>query len=487
MLPLIALDRANLHLAGRHVLKNVSWSLHPGDHWAVIGANGSGKSTLLRVIAGTQWIDYDGGARRYSADGSQLDAVARATTWIRHVSAEQHEHYARLELPLTGRELIATGLADSVYLHRPPTTAQAERVEALVAVLDLGRFVGRPMRELSSGQFRRLLIARAMVSEPRILILDEFTNGLDRMARREVLTFVDRIAASVALIVASHRLDDFPTAVTRTANVREGSVSSAPGRPPQSQPRRAQERAGQVRLSDEILVRIRHADVYRGTTRVLEDVNWELRRGEHTAIRGANGAGKTTFAGLVAGTIAAASGADIVRFGKTGPFNVWTLKERIAHVSDDLQVAYDRGETVEAVIASGFPASIGLFTQPSAAQRGAVAELLERIGLAALSGRIFTQLSFGERRKVLIARSLVRRPDIFILDEIWNGLDAEFRGRLRTVLDELMGSGTTLVAIAHEDDDEIVALTPRICSIANGRIHESEAASRAENRIRKTV
>jgi molybdate transport system ATP-binding protein len=234
-------------------------------------------------------------------------------------------------------------------------------------------------------------------------------------------------------------------------------------------------------------VRIRHADVYRGTTRVLEDVNWELRRGEHTAIRGANGAGKTTFAGLVAGTIAAASGADIVRFGKTGPFNVWTLKERIAHVSDDLQVAYDRGETVEAVIASGFPASIGLFTQPSAAQRGAVAELLERIGLAALSGRIFTQLSFGERRKVLIARSLVRRPDIFILDEIWNGLDAEFRGRLRTVLDELMGSGTTLVAIAHEDDDEIVALTPRICSIANGRIHESEAASRAENRIRKTV
>jgi molybdate transport system ATP-binding protein len=124
MLPLIALDRANLHLAGRHVLKNVSWSLHPGDHWAVIGANGSGKSTLLRVIAGTQWIDYDGGARRYSADGSQLDAVARATTWIRHVSAEQHEHYARLELPLTGRELIATGLADSVCTGRRPRRKQ---------------------------------------------------------------------------------------------------------------------------------------------------------------------------------------------------------------------------------------------------------------------------------------------------------------------------------------------------------------------------
>ncbi|MGD0473084.1 MAG: ATP-binding cassette domain-containing protein [Candidatus Velthaea sp.] len=473
MLPLISLQGVNVHLAGRHILKNVTWSLGAGEHWAFVGPNGSGKSTLLRVIAGTQWIDYDGASRTYSPDGVRLDSVTRAATWIRHVSAEQHERYVRLDLPLAGRAVIESGFDDLVYIARTLDVRQTERVDALIGHFELGDFASRPLRELSSGQVRRLLIARALVREPRVLILDEFTNGLDREARRDVLAFLDRIVGSVALIVASHRLSDFPTAITHSATLRDGTVAAAPGRPADRRLARASGQVATDSLTDApVLVRIRHADVYRGRTLVLRRVDWQLRRGEHTAIRGANGAGKTTFAGLIAGTIAPATGADVVRFGLREPFDIWTLKERVAHVSDDLQIAYDRGETVEAVIASGFPSSIGLFGEPTAAQRAAVEELIGRIGLASLRGRTFTQLSFGERRKVLIARSLVRRPDIFILDEIWNGLDTVFRGALRALLGDMANAGTTLVAIAHDEDDDIVALTPRICTIENGTIRE---------------
>ena len=430
MLPRIALDRVNVHLAGRHVLKNVSWSLGTGEHWAFIGPNGSGKSTLLRVIAGTQWIDYDGGTRTYSADGFASEAVGRATTWIRHVSAEQHERYARLDLPLAGRAVIESGFDDSIYVHRALTAAETERVDTLVDRFDLSGFELRPVRELSSGQLRRLLIARALVREPRVIVLDEFTNGLDRASRRDVLAFLDRIAGSVALVVASHRSDDFPEAVGQTATVHDGSIAVRAGRPakrPAGRGSRVPPVSSHARAP--VLVRIRNADVFRGDTLVLRQVNWQLRRGEHTAIRGANGSGKTTFAGLIAGTISAATGADIVRFGETEPFDIWKLKERIAHVSDDVQIAYNWDDTVEAVIASGFPSSIGLFVEPTPDQHAAVAELVERIGLGGLRGRAFTQLSFGERRKVLIARSLVRRPAVFILDEVWNGLDVAFRRR----------------------------------------------------------
>jgi molybdate transport system ATP-binding protein len=464
--------RVNLHLAGRHILKDVSWSLRAGEHWAFVGPNGSGKSTLLRAIAGTQWIDSDGGGRSYSPDGVQVDAVARAAPWIRHVSAEQHERYARLDLPLAGRAVIESGFDDSVYVARALDERKSTRVDALIGHFDLAAFADRPLRELSSGQLRRMLIARALVREPRVLILDEFTNGLDAPARHEVLAFLDRIAPTVTLIVASHRPDDFPAAVTHTATVRDGTLTAASaGRPPDRHSARAQRPvAPDPHAEAPVLVRVRHADVYRGDTLVLRNVNWQLRRGEHTAIRGANGAGKTTFAGLIAGTIPPATGADVVRFGQREPFDIWTLKERIAHVSDDLQIAYDRSETVEAVIASGFPASIGLFTEPTAAQRAAVSELIERAGLTSLQGRTFTQLSFGERRKVLIARSLVRRPAIFILDEIWNGLDGTFRQALRLLLADMAKAGTTLVAIAHDEDDDIVALTPRVCTIENGTI-----------------
>jgi ABC-type molybdenum transport system ATPase subunit/photorepair protein PhrA len=277
----------------------------------------------------------------------------------------------------------------------------------------------------------------------------------------------------VTLIVASHRLDDFPAAITHTATVRDGAIVAASlGRPPDRRSVRGRTAAAQPHAEAAVLIRIRHADVYRGETLVLRDVNWQLRRGEHTAIRGANGSGKTTFAGLIAGTIAPATGAEVVRFGQTEPFDIWTLKERVAHVSDDLQISYDRGETVEGVIASGFPASIGLFTEPTPAQRTAVSELIGRVGLEPLRGRTFTQLSFGERRKVLIARSLVRRPEVFILDEIWNGLDSGFRSALRLLLASMTAAGTTLVAIAHDEDDDTAALTPRVCTIENGRILE---------------
>jgi molybdate transport system ATP-binding protein len=478
VLPLISLDRANVHLGGRHVLKDVSWSLRAGEHWAFVGPNGSGKSTLLRAIAGTQWIDYDGGARAYSRDGRRLDAVGRAATWIRHVSAEQHERYARLDLPLAGRAVIESGFDDSVYVARALDARKTARVDALAAHFGLEAFAERPLRELSSGQVRRLLIARALVREPRVLILDECTNGLDKAARREVLAFLDRISASITLIVASHRPDDFPAAITNTATIRDGTIAAAPGRPPAGRAVHTARRTGaDPHAEAPVLVKIRHADVYRGETLVLRDVNWQLRRGEHTAIRGSNGSGKTTFAGLVAGTIAPATGADVVRFGQPEPFDIWTLKKRIAHVSDDLQIAYDRGETVEAVIASGFPASIGLFTLPTQAQRETVNSLVERIGLEALRGRTFTQLSFGERRKVLIARSLVHRPDIFILDEIWNGLDGAFRRALRLLLTAMTAAGTTLVAIAHDEDEDIVALTPRVCTIENGTVREERRSA----------
>jgi molybdate transport system ATP-binding protein len=472
MLARVTLERINVHLAGRHVIRDVSWTLGTGEHWAFLGPNGSGKSTLLRVIAGTQWIDYDGGKRVYSPDGIRRDAVGRAATWIALVSAEQHEHYARLDLPLPGREIIESGIDDGVYVHRALDAAEAARVDGIVERFDLGAFAGRPVRELSSGQLRRLLIARALVREPRVLVLDEFTNGLDRASRDDVLGFLDRIADTAALVIASHRPADFPAAITHTGTIRDGTLATTgAGRPPTHRRRSsvAPSAAEAPPARADLLVAIRHADVYRGATRVLHDVNWELRRGEHTAIRGGNGAGKSTFAGLIAGTISAAAGAEIVRFGETEPFDIWKLKERIAHVSDDLQIAYTFGEPIEAVIASGFPSSIGLFSIPTAEQAAAVDELVGRLGLDALRGRTFSRLSFGERRKVLIARSLVRRPEIFILDEVWNGLDAGFRVALHALLTEMTAAGTTLVAIAHDDED-LLGLTHRVYTIDGGSI-----------------
>jgi molybdate transport system ATP-binding protein len=472
-IPLVDLRNVNVTLDGHHALKDVSWSLNPGEHWAFVGANGSGKSTLLRVIRGQQWIDPDGGERAYGFDGVPRGPIS-AAAHIGFVAPEQQERYVRLELPIDGRSVIASGFDDTLYAHGALSAERNAAVEAIIDQLDLGSFARRRVRSLSFGQLRRLLIARALVRRPRILVLDEFTNGLDGSARRDILALLGTLAPSVQLILASHRFDDFIPAVTHHATLRGGRiVERHAGRPqpPLRAPRTARAERSRAPAAPAI-VEIRHADVFRGLTHVLHNIDWSIRAGEHTAVTGANGSGKSTFASVVAGTLAPVYGGEILRFGAREPFDVWKIKETIAHVSEEWQVAFDVNHTVEEVILSGFASSVGLFHEPEAAQRERAAALIGELSLEPLRGRPFMQLSFGERRKVLIARSLVRPPALFILDEVWNGLDASFRTLLEAQVAQLAGGGTTLLLVAHHEDD-LPSLVERRFALDAGRLHRT--------------
>ncbi|MDB5026830.1 MAG: putative transporter, partial [Candidatus Eremiobacteraeota bacterium] len=168
--PLIALERANVHLGGRPVLYDIDWRLERGQQWAIVGPNGSGKSTLLGVIRGDRWIDRDGGVRTYALDG-EVQPVSAAAPRIGYVSPELQERYTRLDLSFSGRTLIATGLHDSVYLPRGLNAAEHAQVDAIVERFGLDAIAGRPVNALSFGQLRALLVARALVRTPRVLVL----------------------------------------------------------------------------------------------------------------------------------------------------------------------------------------------------------------------------------------------------------------------------------------------------------------------------
>jgi molybdate transport system ATP-binding protein len=479
--PLIALERVNVHLDLRHVLHDITWALQRGEQWAIVGANGSGKTTLLKVIRGDQWIDRDGGERTYALNGA-VESVRSAASRIGYVSPEQQEHISRLQLGFPGRDLVAAGLYDTTYLQGRLSAEEAARVDALIERFALEAIAARPVSALSFGELRRLLIARALISAPPILVLDEFTNGMDRRSRADLLAFLEQVAGETQIVCSSHRFDDLPATTTQHATVVDGRIVEVGSGRPTARASRAARRsyaAAHPTGTEEVLVAIRDADVYRDETLVLRGIAWEIRRGEHTVIQGENGSGKSTFAALLAGTLPAAYGASVTRFGSTGPFDVWELKQRIVHVSDALQIAYDVNPTVETVVATGFAATIGVIEEkPDEQQRRVAVDLMRRLGLEKLAGRRFLTLSFGERRKVLIARGLVRRPDLLILDEVWSGLDAAFRGFLRELLDELVAAGTTVVMISHHDDD-LPEFVQRSFVIEGGRIALTGSASHA--------
>lgn len=443
--PLVELERVDVTRHERAVLRDVSWTLRAGEHWALTGANGSGKSTLLRVVRGELWPD-PGGARRYLfTDAGPIGALAG----IAYVSPEQQERHRRLGFAMSGRDVVASGLFGEDYVPLALSSEQNAQVDRLIGELGLESAAGADARTLSHGALRRMLVARALVAAPRIVLLDEVAAGLDSRARTALFALLERIAERTTLVCASHRVDHLPRCVSRELHLREGRIAAPHAT--RHRPRFSLDESRTAQPAAQPLVRIARADVVLDGTPVLRGIEWTIEPGEHWVIRGPNGAGKSTLARLLAGTVPAVLGATIERLG-TARRTLDELKTQIALLSDETQTRYDRSETVAAVVASGFFSSVGLYAELDAAQHARVNELLGRFDLNALAKRPFLQLSFGERRRVLIARALVRTPAIFIADEATEGLDPAIRTAFLELLDELARRGTTLVVVAHDDE-----------------------------------
>jgi molybdate transport system ATP-binding protein len=446
--PLVELEQVDVTLRGRSALADITWTLRAGEHWALTGANGSGKSTLLRVIRGEQWPDPGGRRTYHFTDAGAIGALAK----IAYVSPEQQERHRRLAFAMSGRDVIASGLFGEDYVPVTLSSEQSENVDALIVELGLESAAKADARTLSHGALRRILVARALIASPQILLLDEFASGLDARARAALLALIDRICVRTTVVCASHRIDHFPRCINRELHLRAGRIT--PPHAPRRQPRFALSAAGEPAAphpAHQPLVRLERADVVLDGSAILHGIDWTIEPGEHWVIRGENGAGKTTLARLIAGTVPAVLGSTVERFGQKR-HTLDDLKQRIVLLSDETQTDYDRNETTVAVVGSGFFSSVGLYSELDAGQRARVGELLERFDLREFAGRPFLQLSFGERRRALIARALVRKPAIFIADEATEGLDPGVRAAFLDLLDDLAGRGTTIIVVAHDGD-----------------------------------
>jgi ABC-type molybdenum transport system ATPase subunit/photorepair protein PhrA len=198
--PLIELNRADVWLAGRRVLHDVSWRLMPGEQWLVTGANGSGKSSFLRLLYGALRPAL-GGEVAWPAFGNPRDIWQLR----KHVAWVSPELQAAYRYPSTVRACIASGFTSSVGEVRPATLAETARIEQLLDELDLRPLADRLLATLSYGQARRALLGRVLANRPRVLLLDEPWEGLDTPMAQLLNTTLERVAADgTQLVCASH-------------------------------------------------------------------------------------------------------------------------------------------------------------------------------------------------------------------------------------------------------------------------------------------
>jgi len=206
--------------------------------------------------------------------------------------------------------------------------------------------------------------------------------------------------------------------------------------------------------------------------RVLRGLDWTLRRGESWVVRGPNGAGKSTFLRLLLGEEHLAPGGRIQRLDLGTSADVREVRARVGLVAPDLQARHRGDATGLEVALSGFPGSIGLGEEPTAAQRAAADGWLETVGAAHLSARSIQSLSYGEMRRLLFARALVADPEVLLLDEPFNGLEPRARAEAMELVDLLCRAGRSAVLVTHHDDEVIPSIRNEL-RLRDGRVERA--------------
>ncbi len=472
------------------MLRDVNWRIHAGQRWLLIGGNGAGKTQLLKLVAGSVWPKPTGReARRYRFQGESFDTPAGIADEIAYVGAERQDRYEHYDWNFRAREVVGTGAQRTDIPMRELEPAEQVRVGALMKRLDIDALAERRFLTLSYGERRLVLIARALASRPKLLLLDEVANGLDARNHARFLRWLNSTARSrMPWVFATHRRSDVPDSMTHLIELDRGEVKSSgamwPGKarvllqqeakeflsrktPARSRPRRRR-----------VLVALRHADVHVDDAHILSHIDLEVRSGDCWVVHGPNGSGKSTLLRTIYGDHAVASHGSITRAGIVPGVPLETFKLRTAYVAPHLQTWHKPAMAVMEVVASGRHASIGLNDAITASDRTHAERALRRFGMFAMRSRTLAEMSYGQARRILFARAWAREPSLALLDEPFAGLDRETRAALTRRLNDWLAEGGSCVIATHHRE-EWPAHTTHILELDGGRAVSNHALGEA--------
>jgi molybdate transport system ATP-binding protein len=487
--PLVTLREVSIRLGDRILFPGIDWELRRGEHWAIVGPNGSGKSLLAGSLCGQAsfegtiayhlgrpgapphhgWFPR-GSVVRVGAEEQQRFSRQQGDFYQARWHATEAEAGARVRDLLERQSVEALNPYEVLPALRDPEAFQRRRDQA-VRLFGLEPLLDRHAVQLSNGETRKLVLARAVALGPELLVLDDPFAGLDAGFRDVLRSALDALAAGgLTLVIVTSRPEELPSCVSHFLlvqdhrTIREIDRSEARSEalrlrpePPSPLPPPAPELPALPAPSGAAgpLLELRDVTVRYGGMVALDRVSLRVEPGQHWAITGPNGAGKTTLLSLILADHPQAYVNHVELFGRrrgTGE-SIWEIKSRIGWVSPELHAHFPAGTRAVEVVGSGFHATVGLFAGLDTAQRTRARICLDAL-LPEHADRPLGELSYGMQRLVLIARALVADPPLLVLDEPCQGLDAVARDRVLEAIDRAAASRrTTLLFVSHQADE----------------------------------
>lgn len=520
------LDNVTAKISYKKYLKDISWQICQGEFWAVLGTNASGKSGLGQLLAGrlevisgeitsqpekTGYVSFEKHAEIIedlikNDETDFIDCIDTGTI-VKEFICNTNSHPVRKFRYKAGKIGSIKPSPEASHLHRRAITLAKE--------FGITHLLERGIRFLSTGEIRKVMICQALVHDPELLILDEPYDGVDLLSRKAVADAVVSVGKQgIAVVMILNRFSEIPKEATHILYISDCMIQlkgsrkeilgeadniqnsgtgggdssssaistleklhnlhytlpavlpekdrpSARSKEPSSSFSATPSQSWQSE-STSTLVKMVDTTVIYGENRVLNQISWEVKQGEHWKISGPNGAGKSTLLSLINGDNPQAYCNHIELFGmrRGSGESVWEIKRHTGIVSSRFQLDYRVSSNVLSVVVSGFFDSIGVYSTPSEKQKRIAMEWLSVIGMDSHARKPFRSLSYGEQRMVLIARAMVKHPPLLILDEPCQGLDELNRQMVLKLIDHIGKSGeSTLLYVTHHEEDHIDCIT----------------------------
>ncbi len=451
----------------------VSFQLLEGEHIAIVGGNGSGKSKLVDMITGKHPVFPD--QARYDFGESSRKLVSDNIKYITfRDSYGSYDGSYYLQQRWNQQEIdestpTVEKLLDDAYHYSGDDTPERRAFrEHLYELFDVGHLLDKYIILLSSGEMRKFQIIKMLISDPKILIMDNPFIGLDEATRDQLTELLQTLSRErglqIILVLTKH--SDIPPFITHIWEMRDEVLQ--PKR--EHSPSTIEDTGDGGRLSEEkrqaILAIPRKEDDYNsaivaemhkvsiryGERTILRDLDWTVRNGEHWALNGRNGAGKSTLLSLVCADNPQSYACDITLFDRKrgSGETIWEIKKHIGYVSPEMHRAYQKDIPCIKIVASGLNDSVGLYVKPKEEDYAVCRFWMHIFGLDGLEDRTFLKLSSGEQRLVLLARAFVKDPELLILDEPLHGLDERNGNIVKDVIDTFSErENKTIIMVSH--------------------------------------
>lgn len=343
------------------------------------------------------------------------------------------------------------------------TIAQYIESEHRHHTIEITKAQNRFLHTFSSGERRKALLDHCLAQKPDYIIFDSLFDHLDVPSRKELSSQLLELSKSISIIQVEHRKDSVLPFIRNVGYVQDNSfvISDVPEIVQTKKNKIATDFPSSLmsfKKDYETIIKFDKVSIHYDDTPIVTNINWKVQPGEFWQLIGPNGSGKSTLLSMITGDNPKAYGQDIMIFDrkKGSGESIWELKRKIGYFSTNLAELFKRNHTVEQMIVSGFFDSIGLYRKPSGLQQQKAKQWLDVIEMKHLKDSYFNRLPLGQQRLVLIARALIKQPPLLILDEPFEGLDAENVDLVAQLINTLVEkTQITIIYVSHTVEEAL--------------------------------